>query len=79
MKEFPKTTKDLKETISTVSSCKSMRVMSIEDFGIGKDLGRGKFGMVKLARHKKTGLIFSIKIIKKSTIHEQQFVEQLIK
>lgn len=48
--------------------------MSIEDFEVGKDLGKGKFGIVKIARHKKTGLIFSIKIIKKSTINEQQFV-----
>ena len=61
--------------MSTEASIKNSKQIKITDFELGKELGKGKFGKVKIAkydiilfRHKKTGLLFSIKIIKKSYI-----------
>lgn len=43
---------------------------SIEDFyEIKEDLGRGKFGQVKLAIHKKTGKKVAVKVIKKKDLN----------
>ena len=39
---------------------------TIEDFEIGKQLGRGKFGHVYLAREKKSKFIVALKILYKS-------------
>ena len=41
---------------------------SIDDFEIGKPLGRGKFGHVYLAREKKSKWIVSLKVLYKSQI-----------
>ena len=41
---------------------------SIDDFEIGKPLGRGKFGHVYLAREKKSQFIVSLKVLYKSQI-----------
>ena len=38
---------------------------SIDDFEIGKPLGRGKFGHVYLAREKKSKFIVALKILYK--------------
>ena len=35
---------------------------SLRDFEIGKPLGRGKFGMVYLARERKTKFIVALKV-----------------
>ena len=73
------TEKHLKETVSTSSSCKSMRQLKISDFELGKELGKGKFGRVKLARHKKSGMIFSLKVIPKEVIIRENLIEQVVK
>lgn len=39
--------------------------MSIDDFEIMKNLGEGKFGLVMMAKHKKTKGIFALKKIPK--------------
>ena len=44
------TEKILKETMSTSASYKNIKQLKISDFEIGKDLGKGKFGRVKIAR-----------------------------
>lgn len=62
---------ELKQTVSTNSTFKNIKQIKITDFQIGKQIGRGRFGVVKLARDKKTGLFFAIKIIKKSMIKKQ--------
>jgi hypothetical protein len=53
--------------MSTTSSNKVMKV-KISDFYIGHNLGKGKFGVVKVVKHKKTGMVFSLKIINKIAI-----------
>lgn len=70
---------ELKETISTSASNKCIKPIKITDFELGKNLGKGKFGNVKLARHKKTGMVFSIKIINKLMIKQDKIIDQLIK
>jgi serine/threonine protein kinase len=56
----------LKDTVSTNSTLKQVKQLKIGDFEIGREIGRGRFGVVKLVRHKKTGLVFAVKMIKKS-------------
>lgn len=58
------------------ATCAS-RVWSVQDFEIGKPLGRGKFGHVYLAREKKTHFIVALKILPKSRLDGSQGQEQL--
>lgn len=37
----------------------------MEDFRAIKDLGKGRFGQVKLVVYRETGMIFSLKIVAK--------------
>lgn len=46
----------------------SKRVWSIQDFEIGKLLGRGKFGQVYLARERHTKFVVALKMLKKTQI-----------
>ena len=41
---------------------------SIEDFEVGKKLGKGNFGDVYLVRHNLLGFIFALKIISKQVV-----------
>lgn len=77
--EYSKTLKELKETVSTSSSKKSVRSLKITDFSLGRDLGKGKFGTVRIAQHKRTGLVFSLKIINKLMVKQDNIISQLIK
>lgn len=43
---------------------------------MGKTLGSGKFGDVLQCRHRKTGALFALKKIFKSTIKEYNMVDQ---
>jgi RAC serine/threonine-protein kinase len=45
--------------------------MAIDDFDMLKVLGKGTFGKVMLAKQKKTGDIFAIKVLKKSMVLEK--------
>lgn len=55
---------------------KSLRV-GIEDFSIGRTLGEGKFGVVTIARHKRTNTLIALKKIPKAMIKSHMMVEQL--
>lgn len=48
--------------------------MTIRDFDLGEQLGSGKFGDVYRAIHKKTGTLYAVKKIFKSTILEYNMV-----
>ncbi len=51
--------------------------LTFEDFEIGKTLGEGKFGVVMMARHRKTGSLFALKKIPKEMIKSHLMVDQL--
>ena len=40
----------------------------LEDFEVGKPLGRGKFGNVYMAREKSTGMVIALKVIFKKQV-----------
>jgi len=50
---------------------------SLNDFEIGKPLGRGKFGSVYLAREKKTKYIVAVKVLQKSQLLKSGVEHQL--
>lgn len=52
---------------------------SLDDFEIGRPLGRGKFGHVYLARHRKTKFIVALKAISKKQLLKNKLETQLIR
>lgn len=50
---------------------------NISDFEIGKILGKGKLGRVYCCKHKKTGYLVAIKVMKKTDLIEFKLVKQL--
>uniref|UniRef100_A0A667HIP1 non-specific serine/threonine protein kinase n=1 Tax=Lynx canadensis TaxID=61383 RepID=A0A667HIP1_LYNCA len=55
----------------------SMRSFTIDDFEIGRPLGKGKFGNVYLAREKKSHFIVALKVLFKSQIEKEGVEHQL--
>lgn len=53
------------------------RTLTIDDFEIGRPLGKGKFGNVYLAREKKSQFIVALKILFKSQIEKEGVEHQL--
>ena len=61
-------------------SCKSagfLGNLSIEDFQIGKCLGKGRFGSVFLAKDKRNQVLVALKVIKKKTIKDSKMANQI--
>lgn len=54
----------------------NLKTMSLDDFEIGKKLGKGKFGRVYCVRHKKTGFICAMKAMEKSEIIQYNVQKQ---
>lgn len=52
------------------------RQITLDDFEIGKKLGKGKFGRVYCVRHKKTGFICALKAMDKSEIVQYNLQKQ---
>ncbi|XP_071687972.1 serine/threonine-protein kinase Aurora-3-like [Rutidosis leptorrhynchoides] len=64
--------------ISSMDSSKSSkRNWSIDDFEIGRPLGKGKFGRVYLARESKSKYIVALKVIFKEQIEKYRLQHQL--
>uniref|UniRef100_A0A673V8L9 non-specific serine/threonine protein kinase n=1 Tax=Suricata suricatta TaxID=37032 RepID=A0A673V8L9_SURSU len=55
----------------------SRRSFTIDDFEIGRPLGKGKFGNVYLAREKKSQFIVALKVLFKSQIEKEGVEHQL--
>ncbi|XP_055450396.1 aurora kinase B isoform X1 [Psammomys obesus] len=55
----------------------AMRSLTIDDFEIGRPLGKGKFGNVYLAREKRSHFIVALKILFKSQIEKEGVEHQL--
>ena len=51
----------------------------VEDFELGKCLGKGKFGKVYLAREKTTKMLFALKCIVKTGMNNPACVEQMMR
>lgn len=62
---------------SNTEKAKSGKQWSLNDFEIGKPLGRGKFGSVYLAREKRTKYIVAIKVLQKSQLLKAGVEHQL--
>ncbi|KAE9619718.1 hypothetical protein Lal_00038116 [Lupinus albus] len=57
----------------------SNRNWSLQDFDIGKPLGRGKFGRVYVARERKSKYVVALKIIFKEQIKKHKIDHQLVR
>jgi aurora kinase len=66
-----------KEPQTQQSKAASGTQWSLDDFEIGKPLGRGKFGSVYLAREKRTKYIVAIKVLQKSQLQKAGVEHQL--
>ncbi|KAJ8752847.1 hypothetical protein K2173_008582 [Erythroxylum novogranatense] len=62
---------------SPINPCSKDRT-SIEDFEIIKPISRGAFGRVFLARKRKTGDLFAIKVLKKADMIRKNAVESIL-
>jgi aurora kinase B len=75
--------REQEETNRAVLSCLpfphfiSRRPLTIDDFEIGRPLGKGKFGNVYLAREKKSHFIVALKVLFKSQIEKEGVEHQL--
>ncbi|GJQ14801.1 hypothetical protein GpartN1_g6592.t1 [Galdieria partita] len=58
-------------------TCKTIKRWTLDDFDIGRPLGRGKFGNVYLAREKKTKFVIALKILFKSQLVKAGVEHQL--
>ena len=52
----------------SVESIRNRKTVTIGEYTVGKNIGEGTFGKVKLGIHKKTGENVAIKILEKSRI-----------
>ncbi|XP_060060364.1 aurora kinase B isoform X3 [Erinaceus europaeus] len=62
---------------SSGTSNRLIRSFTINDFEIGRPLGKGKFGNVYLAREKKSQFIVALKVLFKSQIEKEGVEHQL--
>ncbi|KAK7081307.1 hypothetical protein SK128_002788, partial [Halocaridina rubra] len=61
---------------SSSGTCEK-RVWSLDDFEVGRPLGKGKFGNVYLAREKKSKFIIALKVLFKSQLQKACVEHQL--
>lgn len=61
----------------TAEAARKGKQWTLDDFEIGKPLGRGKFGSVYLAREKRTKYIVAIKVLQKSQLLKAGVEHQL--
>ncbi|SJM81779.1 probable Spindle assembly checkpoint kinase [Zygosaccharomyces bailii] len=54
----------------------NVKPMSLDDFELGKKLGKGKFGRVYCVKHKKTGFICAMKVMEKQEIVQYNVQKQ---
>lgn len=71
-----KTSFDLEKRASVLVRAKpNAAATTLEDFDLQLQLGRGTFGKVFLAEHKKTKVLYAIKVIRKDVLIEYDQVE----
>lgn len=62
---------------AVAGSTGAQRKWTLQDFHIGKRLGKGKYGIVFLAREKQSGYIVALKILFKEALHKYEIERQL--
>ncbi|KAK9142001.1 hypothetical protein Syun_011401 [Stephania yunnanensis] len=75
--ETPQPEKVGMATSMTPTAEEKQKRWTLNDFDIGKPLGRGKFGHVYLAREKKSNHIVALKVLFKSQLKQSQVEHQL--
>ena len=60
------------QTRSLIKPEPKRRAISLEDFEIGKKLGKGRFGDVFLVKEKEIGLVMAMKVISKKELKESE-------
>ncbi|KAJ3261663.1 spindle assembly checkpoint kinase [Chytriomyces hyalinus] len=65
------------EQQTTNNAKETERRWSLDDFDVGRALGKGKFGRVYLAREKKSGYVVALKILFKAELIEAKVEKQL--
>jgi aurora kinase len=68
------TTTTKKETTTTTTNAK---VWTLDDFDVGRPLGRGKFGAVYLARERSSGYVVALKVLHKQQLAASRVEHQL--
>jgi serine/threonine protein kinase len=59
------------------STAGTQRTWTLDDFDVGRALGKGKFGRVYLAREKSSGYVVALKILFKSELTQGKVEKQL--
>uniref|UniRef100_A0A8C2HG57 non-specific serine/threonine protein kinase n=1 Tax=Cyprinus carpio TaxID=7962 RepID=A0A8C2HG57_CYPCA len=67
----------LQQTPSTGTSSTAKKAWSLENFDIGRALGKGKFGSVYLARERQTKFILALKVLFKNQLEKAGVEHQL--
>jgi serine/threonine protein kinase len=63
---------------TTSTTAQYGKLMGLKDFDVGRPLGRGNYGRVYLARHRKSGFICAIKMLSKKRLMKSK-AEYLLK
>jgi aurora kinase, other len=73
------TARNYSECLSSAYSCsqKPERAWRLEDFDVGKSLGRGKFGRVYVARERQSQVTVALKVLDKSQLTDSCVEHQL--
>lgn len=66
-----------KPLLNHIKNEKKKREWTLDDFDIGRPLGKGKFGSVYVARELKSGFIVAIKVMYKEQIEKYNVQRQL--
>ena len=56
---------------------KSQKRWKLDDFDVGYELGRGKFGQVYLAKEKKSKYLVALKVLKRNQLEKSNVEHQL--
>jgi hypothetical protein len=75
--EMPKKNPEFKKEQIIFKDILGIKHWTLEDFEIGKPLGKGKFGKVYLAREKANNFLVAIKVIHKSQLRNSKVENQI--
>ncbi|KFM69803.1 Aurora kinase A, partial [Stegodyphus mimosarum] len=76
---LPKTEQSCNTPCKSSKKIIPMKEFTIDDFDIGRPLGRGKFGRVYLAREKNSQFIVALKVISKTKLIKHRVEKQLLR